>query len=137
MKYMRVRRRAAIAALVLFAGGTVYCAIEVMWRGYTHISMAVCGGICFYIMYLSEAAPRFRALPLPLRALAGAGIVTAAEFAAGYIVNIRLGLGVWDYSGLPLSLMGQVCLPYSALWFLLCLAAFPLCDLMCIYIFGG
>ena len=117
MKYMRVRRRAAIAALVLFAGGTVYCAIEVMWRGYTHISMAVCGGICFYIMYLSEAAPRFRALPLPLRALAGAGIVTAAEFAAGYIVNIRLGLGVWDYSGLPLSLMGQVCLPYSALVF--------------------
>ena len=50
MKYMRVRRRAAIAALVLLAGGTVYCAIEVIWRGYTHISMAVCGGICFYIM---------------------------------------------------------------------------------------
>ena len=48
-----------------------------------------------------------------------------------------MGLGVWDYSGVPLSLWGQICLPYSALWFLLCLAVFPLCDVMRRRIFGG
>ena len=67
----------------------------------------------------------------------GACIVTAAELVTGCIVNLRMGLGVWDYSGVPLSLWGQICLPYSALWFLLCLAVFPLCDVMRRRIFGG
>ena len=31
--------------LVLFFGGVVYCALEVLWRGRTHISMAICGGV--------------------------------------------------------------------------------------------
>lgn len=133
----KVMSAAAKAALVLLTGGTVYCAIEVAWRGYTHISMAICGAVCFYVMYIMEGSPRFRVHPLAVRALVGACIVTAAELVTGCIVNLRMGLGVWDYSGVPLSLWGQICLPYSVLWFLLCLAVFPLCDVMRRRIFGG
>ncbi|MDE6839119.1 MAG: putative ABC transporter permease, partial [Acutalibacter sp.] len=49
--------------------------------------------------------------------------------AAGLIVNTGLGLRVWDYSKMPLNLMGQVCLPYSLLWFGLTLPAMALCRL--------
>lgn len=121
---------AAKRSLVLLAGGTLYCAIEVAWRGYTHISMAICGAVCFYIMFRLEEMPRFRSFSLILRALAGACVITAAEFLTGCAVNLWLGLGVWDYSGVPLSFLGQICLPYSVLWVFLSLAVFPLCDVM-------
>ena len=48
-------------------------------------------------------------------------MITAIEFVAGAIVNVRLKLNVWDYSKMPLNLYGQVCLPFSLLWCLLTL----------------
>ena len=44
---------------LLFAviGGWLYMAIEVMWRGYTHWSMGVLGGVCFVAVgLLNETA---------------------------------------------------------------------------------
>ena len=79
--------------LVLFFGGVVYCALEVLWRGRTHISMAICGGVCFLIMYELQRTEKYSALPLVLRALFGALIITAAELITGSIVNLGLGLG--------------------------------------------
>ena len=35
-------------------------------------------------------------------------------------------MNVWDYSGFPLNIMGQVCLLYSVLWGLLSIVAIPL-----------
>lgn len=29
-------------------------------------------------------------------------------------------LGVWDYSAAPFNLLGQICLPFTLLWFPLC-----------------
>jgi uncharacterized membrane protein len=43
-------------------------------------------------------------------------IITLLEFVTGYIVNIQLNIGVWDYSYLPYNFMGQICLAYSILW---------------------
>ena len=135
--------RAAEVLLVLFFGGTVYCSAEMLWRGRTHISMALCGALCFFVLYRLEELPRFRSLhfqnfhftgtfhPPP-----GAAVITAAEFVTGCAVNLWLGLGVWDYSGVPFSFLGQICLPFSALWFLLCLAAYPVCDALRRFVFG-
>ena len=123
--------------LVLFFGGVVYCALEVLWRGRTHISMAICGGVCFLIMYELQRTEKYSALPLVLRALFGALIITAAELITGCIVNLGLGLEVWDYSRLPLSLWGQICLPFSLLWFLLGFIIHPVCDLLRRFVFGG
>ena len=38
--------------LLFLIGGLVYAWIEILWRGYTHWSMFVLGGICFIIMGL-------------------------------------------------------------------------------------
>ena len=105
--------------LLLLAGGVLYCAFEMLLRGRTHPSMAVCGAICFAFIYrLNE---RYSRVPIPLRALAGAIFITGVELLSGCFLNIALGLDVWDYSTLPYHFLGQICLPYSVLWFLLCL----------------
>lgn len=52
-----------------------------------------------------------------LFALAAAIIITLLEFVFGIIFNIFLGMNVWDYSNVPLNIMGQICLPFSLIWF--------------------
>lgn len=93
-------------------GGSAYIGLEFLWRGHSDPSMFVAGGVCFLLLGgLNHAQPR---LPLPLRAIAGAGIITAVELLTGLLVN--RSYTVWDYRQLPLNLGGQICLPYSLLW---------------------
>ena len=114
--------------LILFlTGAMVYGIIEILWRGRTHWTMAVLGGICFVICggvneYLSWETP------LLLQCLICAILITAAELAAGMVLNVRMGLAIWDYSELPFQYQGQICLGYSCLWYLLSLAAILLDD---------
>lgn len=103
-------------------GGLAYAGIELLWRGHTHWTMGVLGGICFVLIGLiNEVLPQDT--PMLQQMLCGAALVTAAELIAGLALNRWLGLDIWDYSGLPLNLWGQVCAEYSALWFLLSGAA--------------
>lgn len=114
--------------LLLLTGGVLYCALEMLFRGHTHISMAVCGALCFLLIYrLNEEKPR---LLLPLRALLSASLITGVEFLAGCILNLWLRLGVWDYSSMPYQFLGQICLPFFCLWFLLAFPACLLCTLI-------
>ena len=55
-------------------------------------------------------------------------IVTPLEFVTGCIVNLWLGWNVWDYSNIPFNVMGQICLPFSALWVVVSAAAVVLDD---------
>lgn len=97
-------------------GGTAYCLIEIAFRGFTHISMFFTGGACFYAVSIINARLS-RSVALWKRMLMGSAVITAVEFIAGCVVNLWLGLHVWDYSAMPLNLLGQVCLPFSAAWF--------------------
>ena len=123
-------------ALVLFlCGAAAYAGMEIIWRGYTHWTMAVLGGALFLVLGgLNEWLPW--EMPLLLQGLLGAVTVTAAEFCAGYILNIRLGLGIWDYSRLPLNLMGQICLPFSLIWWAVSILGIVLDDWIRCWIFG-
>ncbi|MCQ2436475.1 MAG: putative ABC transporter permease [Clostridia bacterium] len=103
-------------------GGFGYGLIEVIWRGRTHISMVITGGVCYLLLRLIGMKMADRGILL--RCAAGAVGITATEFAVGCVVNLGLGLGVWDYSSMSFNLLGQVCLLYSVLWFLLCLPIF-------------
>lgn len=67
-------------------------------------------------------------MPFWGQCLLGAAMVTAAEFAAGCVLNLWLGLGVWDYTDMPFNLMGQICLPFSAAWIVVSAAAILLDD---------
>ena len=67
--------------LLFCIGGGAYVGLELLWRGYSHISMFAAGGVCFLLIgQLGQVQP---VLPWPLRAVIGAGIITMVELAAG------------------------------------------------------
>jgi uncharacterized membrane protein len=107
-------------------GAATYSTLEIIWRGHTHWTMGVVGGACF--VCICKLSRQMKSSATWKKCLAGTGAITAIEFVSGLIVNKKLGLGVWDYSSLPMNLLGQICLPYCALWFLLCIPAFWLGD---------
>ncbi len=104
---------AILRKLALFAlGGGGYCAAELLWRGRTHGSMFLAGGAAFLLVgQLNHTEPK---LSLPLRAVAGAGIITMVELAAGLIFN--RDYAVWDYRDQPGNWLGQICPVFSVLW---------------------
>ncbi|MBQ9132710.1 MAG: hypothetical protein IJX62_09630 [Clostridia bacterium] len=110
--------------LLLLTGGVLYYGLEIVYRGHSHWSMALCGGLCFWWLYGMNRA--LSHLPLLLRALLSALLITAVELLAGCVLNLWLGMSVWDYRKMPLQLWGQICLPFSLLWFLL---SIPVCLL--------
>lgn len=104
---------------VLFcAGGLVYITVELLWRGYSHWTMFIVGGLCFLLTGLVNEVFTFE-MPLICQMLIGACLITLVEFFSGCIVNLWLGWNVWDYSDMPFNILGQICLPYTGLWFLL------------------
>lgn len=120
----------------LFAiGGLMYYLIEILWRGYSHVSMFIVGGICFILIGLINEHLSFE-IPLWKQQLTAALIVTGIEFIAGLVLNVWLQLNIWDYSNLPFNLLGQICLEYSILWFLLSLPAIILDDWLRWWLFG-
>lgn len=105
--------------LLFYTGGATYLTLELLYRGRSHGSMFLAGGVCFLLIgHLNRVEPR---LPLPLRALVGAGIVTMVELGAGMAVN--RSYQVWDYRDQPGNFMGQICPVFSALWIPLSLLA--------------
>ena len=101
---------------IFIIGGILYGLIEIIFRGYTHWSMVITGGLCFLIFYILNIT-----LPtdsLLMRCIVSLVVITSLEFYTGYIVNILLRWDVWDYSNLAYNLKGQICLTFSAIWFL-------------------
>ena len=119
--------KAFLKYLTLFlVGGAFYYAMDVLFRGYSFLAMVGCGGLCFIICgVLNE---KDRCMPLVLQMAIAACGITAIEFAFGLVLNVWLGLGMWDYSNMPFNLLGQICLPFSILWFLLSAIAVVLDD---------
>lgn len=131
---LKLLRLAAEITLSLFVGAVGYYLIEILFRGYSHPSMALAGGICFLLLYGDNCLLCRHSVVL--RAAVGAFLITAVEFAAGCVLNLGMGLHIWDYSNLPLNLLGQVSLPFSGLWFLLCFPLCALCRLLRQQVFG-
>ena len=105
--------------LALFLiGGAAYFGIECLWRGWSHWTMFILGGLCFVII---GGLNEFYGWEMPFwkQCLIGAAVITALEFAVGMIVNKWLGWAIWDYSNLPLNICGQICLPFSLIWIVL------------------
>lgn len=73
--------------------------VELLWRGHSHWTMAAVGGFCFVLIGgLNNYLPW--EMPVWKQAVCGSALVTAVELVAGIILNLYLGLGIWDYSGL-------------------------------------
>lgn len=98
--------------VVFVLGGVMYGVLEILWRGWTHWTMLLCGGVCFALMYRISRAGMSEAK----KCVMSAAVITSVEFVTGCVVNIRLGLGVWDYSAQGLNLMGQICPQFALMW---------------------
>lgn len=133
---MSKRAKLILKYLFLFLfGGTVYCLIELLFRGRTHPSMYILGGICFIICGLYNEVLSWET-PLVLQMFLGATSITILEFITGVIVNIILKLNVWDYSNMPFNILGQICLPFWFAWFFLSAIAIIVDDYIRYYFFG-
>ena len=132
MKRLKVCLKLLVLAVI---GGAIYVGIEMLWRGHSHPSMFILGGLCFVsIGLINELFPW--ELGIVWQALIGGTMVTCLEFITGVIVNIWLKMGVWDYSGLPLNILGQVCLPFYCAWVGLSVVAIVFDDYLRYWFFG-
>ncbi len=113
--------------LLMITGGIVYCLIELLWRGYSHWTMFILGGICFISLGLINEVCCHEA-PLLMQMLIGCAIITSLEFITGCIVNIHLGWNVWDYSSFRFNIHGQIALHSSVAWFFLSAVGIVLDD---------
>ena len=114
-----------VRMLVFLTGCFVYSLLEIASRGFTHWTMTLTGGLILTILY--EMHVRLTGTPLWQKCLIGSVIITSVEFTVGVIVNIILRWNVWDYSDMPFNVLGQICLPFTVLWFFLCIPAYYVC----------
>lgn len=115
--------------VLLATGGILYVLLELIWRGRSHWTMFLLGGICFVCLGLiNELIPW--EMPLWQQILIGSCIITLLEFLTGCIVNLWLGWDVWDYSMLPGNVLGQICPQFFLLWMPVSLLAIVLDDWM-------
>lgn len=108
--------------------GISYFTLEILYRGYSHWTMIFLGGIVSVLIGLiNEITPNMR---MWKQMFLGTILITVFEFILGYILNIKLGLGIWDYSNIPFNIMGQICLPFSFFWFVLSYFVIILDDIL-------
>lgn len=136
MQAISWQRKILRAVFLICTGGMIYYNIEILFRGFSHISMFFCGGLSFFTIGALNEHPNFHPSFLTQMVL-GTFIITGYEFATGLMVNLILRLRVWDYSDMPFNIKGQVCLPFMLVWFVFT----PLCivvdDIIRYALFGG
>ena len=119
---MKIKNYLIKELILLIIFGITYCGIEILYRGRTHISMLFVGVL---IGMINEITPKMNII---LQMFIGAVIVTIIEFFSGYIINIILGLNVWDYSNLMFNYKGQISLIFTVIWFFLSVPVIYLDD---------
>ena len=105
MKFLR-------GCILFYIGGTAYMIMEFLWRGRSHGSMFLLGGLCFLLV--GGGASRFSKLPMSVRPILGAGVITGLELITGWLVN--QDHKIWDYRDQLFQFQGQICLAFSLLW---------------------
>jgi len=115
-----LRQPTVHSGAAMFAlGAAAYPVVELVWRGRTHWTMSVTGGLCTLLIHLCDR--KLRSAGLAVRCGMGCAVITLTEFAVGCVVNRLLGWNVWDYSDAPLNILGQICPLYCGFWFVLSL----------------
>jgi len=112
-------------SFVYGVGAVGYALLELLWRGYTHWTMALTGGLCFFLIY--KVNSKLIKQHIIFKCAIGAFVITIIELAVGTVINLKFQWNIWNYSNIPYNFLGQICLFYSLLWFALCFPVFKLC----------
>lgn len=114
-------------AVIFTAGGLLYAAMEMVFRGRTHWTMMIAGGLCTFFLYLiatKSADANWK------KWIMGGAVITTVEFMTGIIVNIILGWHVWSYAHSWANLFGQICVMFALLWVVLSIPGIWLMQLI-------
>ena len=102
---------------IWFLMGMIYFVIEGIWRipkgGYANISMFAVGGLCGLLIGSINQIPKFYNMSVWRQSVIGTVIVLVVEYISGYILNIKMGLAIWDYSDMVFNINGQICLEFG------------------------
>lgn len=71
-------------SLLFLAGSGLYPLLEVLWRGYSHASMALAGGVCLLLIN-AVCCEKMKRRSLPARCAIGSLIITVVEFLFGLL----------------------------------------------------
>ena len=126
-------RKAVLSLLLWTWTGTTYFFVEVVFKTLRGRPEAISWTMLALAILLAIPLERFGAelpwdCPLWLQALICGTAIVAAELAAGLVLNIWLGMAIWDYSALPGNLWGQICPQFFCCWLFVALLAVFLDD---------
>lgn len=99
--------------MIFTMGGCGYGALELAWRGHTHWTMMLAGGVSLVAIHLINTR---LGCSFIRKSVLSAAFITMMEFFIGCIINIALGMKLWNYADMPFNILGQICLPFSFLW---------------------
>lgn len=116
-------------------GGAIYYSFEMIFRGFSHWSMFVLGGLCFLFFWLQAHWTKWNDA-MWIQVVRCTIFVVACEFITGIIVNKWMKWHVWDYSDQPYQLFGQICLPFATIFSGMCAIGIILSGRMMHILFG-
>jgi len=122
--------------------GTLYFFIEVAWKTAGSKPEAISWTMLLLAIFLAVPLERCGAelpwnMPLITQAAICTVAITVAEFCAGCILNLWLGLGVWDYSHMAGNILGQICPQFMLAWLALSMVAIVMLDWLRYSVEGG
>ena len=121
---------------LFLVGAGLYWLIECMWRHtWANPIMAVIGGLCFVLVGTINETFSWE-MPLWVQTVLATIIVLTIEFDSGVILNLWIGLHIWDYSNVWGNLYGQICPQFAIAWFGLSVVGIVLDDVLRWKLFG-
>ena len=141
MKKERIRKWMISARLWMWTGG-IYFFIEVIWKTAHGRPEMISWTMFLLALILAVPLERFGAelpwsMSLSLQALICGSAIMVVEFMAGVVLNLWLGLGVWDYSNLPGNLLGQICPQFFLVWIVTSIIGIIMLDWIRYVVEGG
>ena len=115
-------------------GALGYGAVEVVERGYSHISMGLLGAAAMVVLHELNGERRAGRTGCITVAVISMLFITSGELLAGEILNRHLGMRIWNYRGIPLNFDGQICLRYSLAWLVLSFFGIAADEFLCRFI---
>ncbi len=114
----------------LAIGGGIYYTLEIIARGRSHWTMFLLGGLCFISCGIIHNISSGQ-LAIWQEMVWCMIVITLLELVFGIVLNGFLSMNIWDYSGMPFHILGQICVPFMLLWYFISFPAILLntvCD---------